>query len=429
MQVLVAGLVAATLNVLVLSVFRRRYEPELFRIVALAYVGTVVLRYSLAVYLWLNHTDSSFSHTFWGDSQTYDFLGAAVAESWGHGASTNLWTESAAGQVNKGFIYFVACIYYVFGRNVLLMQFINGIIGALTPIVILEIGLLVYDRRVATTAMLLTAFFPQMIFWSAALYKDPAVMLCIAANILCVFRLRHRLDPFWILVYLGTAGALVWLRFYIFYAVLVAALAGLLVGHRRGALVGLVTQLLLVTGVILLLLFTPLGQEVLLRSRFLDLDLLQNSRLDLAVRGESGFAAEADVSTVGGLLTMLPVGITYLLFAPFPWTVSNLRQLLALPDVLAWYALTPALLAGIGLALKRLRQTMPILVFTTALTLAYGAFLGNVGTAYRQRTQIMMFYFLFIADGLHRKRHHAQVRIEGQCPQPASPELAPTPPP
>jgi hypothetical protein len=44
---------------------------------------------------------------------------------------------------------------------------------------------------------------------------------------------------------------------------------------------------------------------------------------------------------------------------------------------------------------------MPIFVFTTALTLAYGAFLGNAGTAYRQRTQIMMFYFLFVADGLH----------------------------
>jgi hypothetical protein len=31
-----------------------------------------------------------------------------------------------------------------------------------------------------------------MIFWSAALYKDPAVMLAIAANILSVFRLRIR---------------------------------------------------------------------------------------------------------------------------------------------------------------------------------------------------------------------------------------------
>lgn len=425
MQILVAAIVAMTFNVLLLSALRRRYEPELFRVVALTYVGTLTLRYSLAVYLWMNHTEAGFSQAFWGDSQTYDFFGAAVAEGWSFGSSTNLWAETIEGQVNKGFIYVVACVYYVFGRNVLLMQFINGIIGALTPLVILEIGLLVYDRRVATSAMLLTAFFPQMIFWSSALYKDPAVMLCIAANILCVFRLRRRLDPFWILVYLATAGALVWLRFYIFYAVLAAAIAGLLVGHRRGAMVGLMTQLLLVTGVILLLLFTPIGQEVLLRSQFLDLDLLQSSRLDLAMRAESGFAAGSDVSTVGGVLTMLPIGVTYLLFAPFPWTISNLRQLMALPDVLVWYALTPALVAGIGLALKRLRQTMPILVFTTALTLAYGAFLGNVGTAYRQRTQIMMFYFLFIADGIHRKRR-SEIAALHHTQNPPSPELAPT---
>jgi hypothetical protein len=429
MQVLVAFFVAATVNVLLISVMRRRYEPEVFRVVALAYVGTLILRYSLAIFLWMNHTDSGFTQAFWGDSQTYDYFGASVAESWSHGTSTNLWAETMEGRVNKGFIYFVACVYYVFGRNVLLMQFINGIIGALTPLVIFEIGLLLYSRRVATTAMLLTAFFPQMIFWSSALYKDPAVMLCIAANILCVFRLRRRLDPFWILVYLATAGALVWLRFYIFYAVLAAALAGLLVGHRRGAMVGLLTQLLLVTGVILLLLFTPLGQEVLLRSQFLDLDMLQNSRLDLAERGDSGFSIDADVSTVGGLLKMLPVGVTYLLFAPFPWTVSSVRQLLALPDVLAWYALTPALVAGIGLALKRLRQTMPILVFTTALTLAYGAFLGNVGTAYRQRTQVMMFYFLFVADGIHRKRHHARVSDEAPQSQSGVRALAPAPAP
>ena len=79
----------------------------------------------------------------------------------------------------------------------------------------------------------------------------------------------------------------------------------------------------------------------------------------------------------------------------------------ALPDVLLWYALIPSLVVGLRLASKRLRQTMPILVFTTALTLAYGAFLGNVGTAYRQRTQIMMFYFLFVADGIHHRRQRS----------------------
>lgn len=404
MNVIVALFVATLANGVVLFVLRRRYDAELYRVVALAYIGTIVLRYSLAIYLWLNHLDGNFSRAFWGDSETYDLIGAAVAEAWTHGASATLWEDTLQGRVNSGFIYFVACVYYVFGRNVLLMQFINGIIGALTPVVIFEIGLLLYNKRVATTAMLLTAFFPQMIFWSCALYKDPAVMLCIAANILCVFRLRRRLDLSWIILYLLTAGALVWLRFYIFYAVFAAMLAGVIVGHRRGVVVGLVTQLFLVVSVIALFLFTAMGQEIWLQSRFFDLELLQTSRVDLAARGGSGFAVEADVTSLEGIISLLPLGVTYLLFAPFPWTVSNLRQLLTLPDILVWYALTPALVGGVGLALKRLRQTMPILVFTTSLTIAYGAFLGNVGTAYRQRTQIMMFYFLFIADGLHHKR-------------------------
>jgi hypothetical protein len=102
---------------------------------------------------------------------------------------------------------------------------------------------------------------------------------------------------------------------------------------------------------------------------------------------------------------VLPAGVSNLLLAPFPWKVMGLRQALALPDVLVWYALLPALVYGLVSAVRfRLSQTMPILVFTTTLTLAYGAFLGNAGTAYRQRTQVMIFYFLFIADGLERRR-------------------------
>ena len=402
MQPLLAVFVAGLINVLLLLWFQRRYEPVLFRVVALTYSGTLALRYSLAVYLWLHHTETQFALTFWGDSQTYDYFGAAVAESWSHGSWIHSWTSTLEGGVNRGFIYFVAAVYYVFGRNVLLVQFLNGIIGALTPVVIFEIGLILYDRRVATTAMLFTAFFPQMIFWSAALYKDPMVMLAIAVNILAVFRLRQGLKPTWVAAYLLSAGALVWLRFYIFYATAAATAAGLLVRDRRGAAIGLASQLALVVGIIVLLLYTPVGREILQQSHFFDLELLSNSRTDLA-RAGSGFAARADVSTFKGILAVLPVGVLYLLFAPFPWTVSGIRQALALPDILMWYALVPFLLLGIASAGRRLRQTMPIFVFTTALTLAYGAFLGNVGTAYRQRTQIMMFYFLFVADGLHSR--------------------------
>ena len=403
MSLIVAIAVAVILNLLILLFLQKRYDRELYRTVAFTYTGTVLLRYALAMYMWLNHAEGHFSLALWGDSETYDVFGAAIADSWSHGTSMNSWTTTVEGKVNRGFIYFVAFVYYLFGRNVILVQFLNGIIGALTPIAILELGLLLYNRRVATTAMLLTAFFPQMIFWSAALYKDPVVMLAIAANILAVFRLRLRMSAYWVAVYLATAAALVFLRFYIFYAIAAATLAGTLMRHRRGMVLGFATQIALLAGLIALFVYTPVGQEILMNSRFLDLQLLNVSRVDLA-RAESGFASAADVSTVGGILTVLPVGVANILFAPFPWTIVNLRQALALPDVLMWYALVPALIRGIFYAHRRLRETMPILVFTTALTLAYSAFLGNAGTAYRQRTQVMMFYFLFVADGIHRRR-------------------------
>ncbi len=41
----------------------------------------------------------------------------------------------------------------------------------------------------------------------------------------------------------------------------------------------------------------------------------------------------------------------------------------------------------------------PILIFTFMLSLAYSVFQGNVGTAYRQRAQLLVFYFIFVAVG------------------------------
>jgi hypothetical protein len=33
------------------------------------------------------------------------------------------------------------------------------------------------------------------------------------------------------------------------------------------------------------------------------------------------------------------------------------------------------------------------------LTLAYSVGMGNIGTAYRQRSQLLVFYFIFVAVG------------------------------
>ena len=58
------------------------------------------------------------------------------------------------------------------------------------------------------------------------------------------------------------------------------------------------------------------------------------------------------------------------------------------------------LVLGLWFSIKyRLRQISPILVFSVMLSLAYSVFQGNVGTAYRQRAQLLVFYFIFVAVG------------------------------
>ncbi len=408
MEIAVAVLVATIINAIILIVLQKRHDPELYRPVAFAYVGTVSLRYILAVYLWMNHGDPGFSRMFWGDSQTYDSIGAAIAEGWSQNLSLESWTTTMEGKTNKGFIYFVASIYYLFGRNVLLVQFINGIIGSLTAICVLEMGLIIYNKEVAVRAMIFTAFFPQMIFWSSGLYKDPSVMLCIAVHLLATLQLRKTFTNYSLFLYLGSAIGLLFLRFYIFYAVVAASLLGFVFGQFRQHIMGLLTHLTLIAGIVVLLLFTPLGKEALQQQRYFSLSQLQVSRSDLADH-RSGYLANADVSTPAGALQVLPTGVVYLLFSPFPWAARSIRQLLAIPDVLVWYLMVPALIRGLFSAVRyRLSKTMPILIFTTSLTLAYGVFQSNAGAAYRQRTQIMMFFFLFVADGMKKTRSKEQ---------------------
>jgi hypothetical protein len=153
--------------------------------------------------------------------------------------------------------------------------------------------------------------------------------------------------------------------------------------------------------------------------RYGNLRTLQNSRLDQARSAESGFGRDVDVSSTSGALSTIPMGIVYLLFAPFPWQITSLRQSITLPEMVIWWASFPMLILGLWFAIKyRLRMISPILIFTVMLTLAYSVFQGNVGTAYRQRAQLLVFYFIFVAVGFvllkekreEKKRQDAEER-------------------
>jgi 4-amino-4-deoxy-L-arabinose transferase-like glycosyltransferase len=407
-----ALLLAGFLNLIVVYQVRARVEPTEAPFLVKLYGWTVLLRYALAVALNALAADSVFAGAFWGDSGSYDSAGQQLALKWSGEPITSVYM--LGGVSGYGWIYFVGSIYYVLGRNQLFVQFLNGLMGGLTVLVIYAIALRLFDRAAARWAAILMAFFPQVVFWSTGMYKDPAILLCIALAMYAVLRLRERFSLPMILIFVAAEIALIGLRFYIAYFVLFAAVATFVFAQRRGAMRMLVTY-----GLLLGLLFGVLGiaveRDTLERqTTYMTLERLQTTREDQATWGQSGFGREYDVSTPVGAIRALPTGLVYLLFAPFPWAVSGLRQALAVPETLVWYALMPAFVRGLAFAWKRqLRAILPILVFMVTLTGAYALMQGNVGTAYRQRTQITMFFFIFMGVGIAERRRQRALAQPG----------------
>src|SRR5258706_10404129 len=122
--------------------------------------------------------------------------------------------------------------------------------------------------------------------------------------------------------------------------------------------------------------------------------------LDASQSAQSGFGQDIDVSTPEGVLSAIPVGLTYLMLAPFPWQLASLRQMITLPEMVVWWSSLPLIVLGVVFSIKhRIREVAPILIFTTLLMLTYSILIVNVGTAYRQRAQLLIFYFIFAAIG------------------------------
>ena len=406
---LLALLLAGFLNLLVIYQVRARSEPADTGFLVRIYLWTILLRYSVATALNAFAGDSAFAAAFWGDSGSYDTGGYQLALKWsGEPITTAYMSRAVSGY---GWVYFVGSIYYVLGRNQLFVQFLNGLIGSLTVFVIYALAARLFDRAAARWAALFMAFFPQVVFWSTGMYKDPLILLCIALAMYAVMSLRERLSLSMIALFVAVEMALITLRFYIAYFVLFAALATFVFAQRHGIMRMVLTYGLLL-GLLAGVLNIAVQRETLeQQSTYMTLERLQTTREDQAMWGRSGYGQEYDVSTPTGALSALPTGLVYLLFAPFPWAVSGLRQALAVPETLVWYALMPAFVRGLSFALKRqLRAILPILVFGASLTAAYALMQGNIGTAYRQRTQITMFFFIFMGVGLAERRRQRAAR-------------------
>src|SRR5262249_15519623 len=244
-------------------------------------------------------------------------------------------------------------VYQVIGPNMLAIQLINGAIGAATAIVVYYVAQTLFSNvRVSKLAAILVAFFPSLVLWSSQALKDGVIILALALSILATLRLMEKITIGYTVVLIGCLLALFSLRFYIFYMMCAAVAGSFFLGMKTLSAQGFLHRFIAV-GVIGLA-FTWFG---VLQSagaqieRYANLQTIQNSREDQASAG-SGFMKDVDVGTTEGALTVIPMGLLYLMFAPFPWQFTTLRQVITLPEMIVWWLVFPFLVLGLWYSMK-----------------------------------------------------------------------------
>ena len=354
---------------------------------------------------------------FGGDALTYDAYGFLLARSWQYGSVFADEWFTAGGGGGWGMLYVVAAIYTLVGRNMLAVQFFNAVCGAATtPIIFLCAQHIFGNAKVSRVSAYLVALYPSLILWSSQGLKDGPIIFLLAISMLATLKLGEKLSIKYFLILIGALLGILSLRFYIFYMLVAAILGSFLVGTRSFSAQSLVRQFVIIIGIGIAMTYVGVSRTATVQfENYANLKAVQSSRTTQSRLASTGFANDVDVTTTSGALSAIPVGLIYLLFAPFPWQLLNLRQSITLPEMIIWWGAFPLSILGLWFAVKyRLRQVLPILIFTTMLTLAYALVQGNVGTAYRQRSQLLIFYFMFVAVGLEllreireAQRHHA----------------------
>jgi len=393
-----AIVVISALTAVLLPLFLRGVpEPNfIFRLFFLGLLVRVVV--GLLIYVF------QLQEFFGGDAITYHYRGSLLVDSWHGLVADDSYDVSRISEMSGsgwGMHYLVAAIYYIGGKNQLAAQAFFWVFGAgIGPVVYICAYHIYKNFRVARFAGIMTAFFPAFVLWSSQLMKDGLIIFLLVVVMIAVLQLQEKFRYEWLAVLVLSMFGIMSLRFYIFYMVAIAVVGSFIIGlsNSPGAI--------LRRSAILILMGIGMTYLGVIRTATVDfeqfgsLEQIQRSRLDLVKRAESGFGQGGDVSTTEGAISTIPIGFAYLMFAPFPWQATNLRQAIALPEVLVWWAMIPLLIGGIVYTVRhRLREAFPVLLFSLMLTLAYSIFQGNVGTAYRQRTQIQVFLFMFVAVG------------------------------
>lgn len=100
--------------------------------------------------------------------------------------------------------YFLAGIYWLFGRDLLVVRIIQAVIGSLSAVLTYALGVAVFNRRVGVASGLVAACYGAMIFYDGAILIEPLLVLLVTLSLYLVLVVERSRRPW---LYQLLAGA------------------------------------------------------------------------------------------------------------------------------------------------------------------------------------------------------------------------------
>jgi len=307
-----------------------------------------------------------------------------------------------------GYRFMLGALFYVTNSPTrMVAAVLNCFFGALTVVFAYRIARTLFSEWVATRAGWWTCLLPSLIVWSAQTVKEPVVIFLETLALYgCVNLKRSGFSVRHVGLCALTTILVIPFRFYVAYITAGAIVFSLLLPHltRR--------KMSIASALVVLLLFIPLlllsGVLIRHEARFdrFDAQFISSYRHGLTVGAGSGVETDYDLRTNEGLAMATLTGGAYLLLAPFPWELDgSLRKMLTTPELFVWWWLfAVGLIPGLWYTIrKRFSDVQPLLFLVGGLGLLYSVTFGNVGLAYRQRSQLLPWLLIIAVVGLERR--------------------------
>ena len=311
--------------------------------------------------------------------------------------------------------FFTSYVYSITGYSPLSLFFISSLAGSIAALFIYLIAKELFSERVARISAFFAFFWPSFILWSTQNLKDSMIAMFVFILLWSLFYAYRHLAPGFLL--LSMVSVLALSKIGMPY---IAIIASMIVFASLFLTINYLFKSKLVTLVILFFLCAVfcifLGNKVLEFTFEKSAYVMNQGSLwefldyqrSVRAYGKLQFLRGTDISSAGKAIFFTPLGLLLAIFAPFPWQMGSIMQIMAIPETILFYILAPLTIKGIVFGYrKRLNHSFLLLSIIAGLLLFLALVEGNSGTMFRHRAIAFYLIFIFTSMGISLKKDSA----------------------